>query len=139
MAGEKEFRVTIMTPERMLFEGDADFLEMTAGEGEIGIYRGHAPTSCILIPGALRIYRGKAEKTAAVHGGFAEILQEEVRILAETAEWPEEIDVGRARKAKARAEKRLEEKKPETDLPRAEAAFRRALIRLETAERIVGG
>ena len=135
MAGEKEFLVRVMTPERMLFEGDADFLEMTASEGEIGVYRGHAPTSCILMPGALRIYRGEEEKTAAVHGGFAEILQEEVRILAETAEWPEEIDVGRARKAKARAEKRLEEKKPETDLLRAEAALRRALIRLEVAEK----
>ena len=69
-------------------------------------------------------------KEAALHAGFAEILQDEVVILAEIIEWPEEIDAGRAEAAKERAEERIRSKTPETDILRAETALQRALARI---------
>lgn len=130
---KKNFRLQIMTPERIFFDGQADFVEMTTSEGEIGIYRNHVPTTCILMPGPLRIYDGDQEKTAAVHAGFVEILQDSVRVLAEIAEWPEEIDLNRAEEARIRAERRLKGDDPDANLARAEIALRRALTRLEVA------
>ncbi|RZS94429.1 ATP synthase F1 subunit epsilon [Cuneatibacter caecimuris] len=130
---KKYFRLQIMTPERIFFDGQADFVEMTTSEGEIGIYRNHVPTTCILMPGPLRIYDGDQEKTAAVHAGFVEILQDSVRVLAEIAEWPEEIDLNRAEEARIRAERRLKGDDPDANLARAEIALRRALTRLEVA------
>ena len=64
------------------------------------------------------------------HAGFAEILQEEVVILAEIVEWPEEIDLDRAKAARDRAEERIHSKTPETDVMRAETALQRALARI---------
>lgn len=130
---KKYFRLQIMTPERIFFDGQADFVEMTTSEGEIGIYRNHVPTTCILMPGPLRIYDGDQEKTAAVHAGFVEILQDSVRVLAEIAEWPEEIDLNRAEEARIRAERRLKGDDPDANLARTEIALRRALTRLEVA------
>lgn len=130
---KKYFRLQIMTPERIFFDGQADFVEMTTSEGEIGIYRNHVPTTCILMPGPLRVYDGDQEKTAAVHAGFVEILQDSVRVLAEIAEWPEEIDLNRAEEARIRAERRLKGDDPDANLARAEIALRRALTRLEVA------
>ena len=73
----------------------------------------------------------KGVKKAALHTGFAEILQESITILAEDAEWPDEIDVARAEAAKARAEERIRERNPETDLARAQTALLRAIARIE--------
>ena len=81
----------------------------------------------LLTPGALIIHRGDDEIVAAVHSGFVEILGDKVTLLAEIAEWPEEIDVSRAEAAKARAEEHIANKTMETDLKRAELALRRAL------------
>ena len=84
----------------------------------------------IVNPGILTITEEEGTKEAALHAGFAEILQEEVVILAEIIEWPEEIDLDRAQAAKERAEERLRSKTPETDILRAETALQRALARI---------
>ena len=70
-----------------------------------------------------------------MHTGFAEILPDRVTILAEIAEWPDEIDADRAQAALERAEKRLEERRPETDLMRAELALKKALARTSIAHK----
>ncbi len=69
-------------------------------------------------------------KNAALMSGFIEILPEKIVIMAEVVEWPEEIDTSRAEEAKIRAERRLKEQSGKIDNARAEAALRRALIRL---------
>ena len=84
----------------------------------------------IISPGILTITEAEGTKEAALHAGFAEILQDEVVILAEVIEWPEEIDIDRAEAAKERAEERLRSKTPETDLLRAETALQRSLARI---------
>ena len=84
----------------------------------------------IVSPGILTITGEEGTKEAALHAGFVEILQDEVVILAEIIEWPDEIDRDRAEAARARAEERLRTKTPETDILRAETALQRALARI---------
>ena len=129
------FKVKIITPDRIFYEGEAEFLEFSTAAGDIGVYAKHIPMTTVLAPGAVIIHKDDDEVVAAVHSGFAEILGDKVTLLAEIAEWPEEIDVSRAEAAKARAEEHIANKAMETDLKRAELALRRALTRIDLAER----
>lgn len=130
MADNNLFKLKIITPDRVFYEGEASMVEFNTTEGEIGIYKEHVPTTVIVSPGILTITEPEETKEAALHAGFAEILQDEVVILAEIIEWPEEIDLERAEAAKDRAEERLHSKTPETDVLRAETALQRALARI---------
>ncbi len=130
MADNNLFTLKIITPDRVFYEGPVSMVEFNTTEGEIGIYKKHVPMTVIVNPGILTITEEEWTKEAALHAGFAEILQEEVVILAEIIEWPEEIDLDRAQAAKERAEERLRSKTPETDILRAETALQRALARI---------
>ena len=128
---EMSFKLNIVEPDGVFYEGEIDMLEFNTTEGEIGVLPGHIPMTVIIKPGIVTIYEtGKDEKKAAVHAGFAEILQDKVTILAEIAEWPEEIDTERAEAAYERAQERLQQKDPGTDMVRAEAALLRAMARI---------
>ncbi len=128
----KNFEVQIITPDRVFYSGQAEMIEFNTSEGEIGVYKNHIPLTTLLAPGivTIKIHGSEVEKKAAVHTGFAEILGEKVTILAEEAEWPDEIDLERAKAAMERAKKRLEERKPETDIMRAELALKKSLVRI---------
>lgn len=130
MADNNLFTLRIITPDRVFFEGPVSMVEFNTTEGEIGIYKKHVPTTVIVSPGILTITGEEGTKEAALHAGFVEILQDEVVILAEIIEWPDEIDKDRAEAARARAEERLRTKTPETDILRAETALQRALARI---------
>lgn len=130
MADERNFRLKVITPERVFYEGDVNMVELNTTEGEIGIYKGHVPMTVIVSPGILTISENDRARNAALHAGFVEILQDKVTILAEIVEWPEEIDKQRAEAAKARAEERLRTKAPETDVLRAEIALKKAIARI---------
>ena len=132
MADNNLFTLRIITPDRVIYEGEVSMVEFNTTEGEIGVYKKHVPTTVIVSPGILTITEDGGTKEAALHAGFAEILQDEVVILAEIVEWPGEIDLERAEAAKARAEERLRSKTPETDILRAETALQRALARIHT-------
>ena len=131
--GNRVFKIEIITPDRVFYTGEADFLEFTTTDGAIGVYKDHIPPTTVLAPGIVTIHNGDDIKTAAVHAGFAEILGDRVSLLAEVAEWPDEIDVERAEAAKARAEERLQNHTADVDMKRAEFALRKALIRIDTA------
>lgn len=133
MADNKYFKVKVITPDRIFFEGDADLLELKTSEGDIGILAGHIPLTAILAPGVMRITKDGEGKEAALLDGFVEILQDRVTVLAEACEWPDEIDENRAKEAKIRAERRLSE--GDGDLARAEMALRRALTRIDVVGR----
>lgn len=132
MEDERNFRLKIITPERVFYEGDVHMVEFNTTEGEIGIYKNHIPMTVIISPGILMISESDRARNAALHAGFAEIVQDSVTILAEVIEWPDEIDIKRAEAAKERAEKRLRSKTPETDVLRAETALQRAIARIHT-------
>lgn len=130
MAEGNTFLLKIITPDRIFYEGEASMVEFNTTEGEIGIYREHVPTTVIVAPGILTITEDGGEKDAALHAGFAEILQDKVTIMAEVIEWPAEIDLERAEEARRRAEERLASKTPETDVARAETALQRSIARI---------
>ena len=130
MADENRFVIRIITPDRVFYEGKAEMVEFNTVEGEVGIYKNHIPMTMIIKPGILCITDGEEEKIAALHAGFVEVLPDKITILAEIIEWPDEIDVERAEAAKERAEKRLREKNPATEMVRAEAALQRSIARI---------
>lgn len=130
MAGGKEIALRIITPERVFYEGAADMIEFNTTEGEIGVLPGHIPMTVIIMPGVLTIHEAQGEKWAALHSGFAEILPDQVTILAEVVEWPDEINRTRAEAARERAETRIRTKASGTDIARAETALKRAVARI---------
>ncbi len=121
-------KLKIVAPERIFYEGDTSFLEFTTTEGEVGIYPQHIPLTAIIAPGVLKIHEGDAVKEAALMSGFVQILKDSVTILAESVEWPEEIDANRAKEAEIRARRRINDEDG-IDMDRAELALKRALIR----------
>ena len=131
MADKNGFLLRIITPDRVFYENQVDMVEFNTTEGEVGILPGHIPMTVIVKPGVLCIGEPEGEKLAALHAGFAEILPEGVTILAETIEWPGEIDENRAKSAMERAERRLQGKAANTDLARAETALQRAIARIQ--------
>ena len=131
---EKMFPVKVITPDRVFYSGEAEMIEFSTSSGQIGVYKKHIPLTTVLSPGAVIIHEADGEKVAAVHAGFAEVLPDQVTLLAETAEWAEEIDVARAEAAKKQAEERLQARTEKVDIKRAEFALRRALTRIDVKD-----
>ena len=130
----EKFELKIIKPDGMFFDGQSDFLEFVSIEGEMGVYANHIPLTTILDAGVVKIHDGNEVKKAAVLGGFVEILQDKITMLAEDAQWPEEIDVERAKEARKRAEERLQKKESGMDMVRAEAALKRAVARIRATK-----
>jgi F-type H+-transporting ATPase subunit epsilon len=99
--------VAVISPERTVFEGAADLVVAPAWDGEIGILRGHAPLMAVLGTGGMRVTRGGAVEHFHVSGGFLEVRDDQVSVLAEVAERPDEIDAARARLSREHLEKQL--------------------------------
>ena len=135
MADERYFDLEIITPDRVFWKGQAFMLELNTTEGQVGIYKRHIPMTMILEPGIMTIHLEGENKEAAVHAGFLEILPEKITVMAEVAEWPEEIDVNRAKEAEARAQRRIQAHDPSINMSRAELALKRALVRLDLGEK----
>ena len=119
-----KIRLRVVTPSRMLLDEEVD--EVTA-PGELGEFG-------VLVPGELSYKQGATKTTLAVSGGYAEVLDNVMTVLAPAAEFAGEIDAARAQRAKERAEKMLAELSlEEKDWEMAEAALQRALARLQIA------
>ena len=129
-----KFELKIIKPDGVFFEGEATFLEFTSVKGDMGVYASHIPLTTILEPCVVKIHNEKEVKKAVVTGGFVEILKHKITVLAEDAQWPEEIDVERAKEAKKRAEERLQKKETGIDMVRAEAALKRAVARIRATK-----
>jgi len=128
--------VQILTPDGVLFEADDAALVVAPGEGgDLGVEPNHTNLITTLRVGEARIRAGGDEHRFATHGGFLEATPTRVRIVVDAAERAAEIDVERARLARRRAKRRLKRPKKDTDITRAEAALKRALLRLDIAEK----
>lgn len=123
-------KLQVICPDRIFYEGEVSMVELNTTEGEVGIYPRHIPLTSILTPGILTITEEGGLKNAALHAGFVQILPDKVTVMAEAAEWPNEIDLDRAEAAKDRAEERIREKNSKTDMARAETALQRAIARI---------
>ena len=128
-------QLTVVTPERSLVNEQVDELQIPGAEGYLGVLPGHAPLFTELKVGELSYRKGGTWTSLAVAWGFAEVLPDQVRILAETAERAHEIDLERAARAKDRAEQRLMRGGDDVDYDRARVALQRALIRIQVGRK----
>ena len=135
MADTKAFKLKIYQPTRTFYDGEADMVELVTSEGEIGVYAGHIPVTSIVAPGVLRIHRDGEVREASLLDGFIKIDGDEVVIISEACEWPEEIDVNRAEEARVRAERRIKGGGMGVDMNRAEVALKKSLVRLRLARK----
>jgi len=131
--------VELVTAERsVLSETDVDMVIAPASEGDVGILPRHAPLLATLRPGTLRIKKDGAESEMAVSGGFLQVNQDRVLILADAAERAEEIDAQRAEEARKRAEGALAEASKggsPAQVQAARSALRLSMVRLTVARR----
>ena len=130
---EKTFRLEIISPDRIFYTNDVLMVEYNTVEGEVGVYAEHIPMTQIIAPGRLIITEENGQRTAALLSGFVEITPDKVTILAEAVEWPQNIDIARAERARDRAQQILSAEEDEQTLLLAEAALKRALVRLDIA------
>ena len=129
-------QLEIATPVRLVVSDMVDEVIAPGSEGYFGVLRGHAPFLTTLGVGELTSRKGRDEYHLAVAGGFAEVRNDKVIVLADSAERPKEIDRERAERARHRAEQRLGGRgQEEIDYARCTAALARALTRLHVAGR----
>lgn len=129
------FKLEVVSPDRIFYTGDVEMVEMNTIDGEMGVYAGHIPTTTIVAPGTLRIHEEGEVKEAVLLEGIIKILGDNMTILAEACEWPEEIDMARANEAKIRAERRLKGLDGEVNVDRATIALRRSIARIQLGEK----
>ena len=129
--------VDVITAERVVFsDTDIDAVVAPGAVGELTVLPEHASLITSLVPGEVRIQKAGADETyMVVTGGFLEVRDDKVIILAENAEKADEIDVARAQAARERAERSLGSREAAVDLSRVQAELRRSLIRLKVADR----
>jgi len=128
--------VEIVTAERVVYsETGVDEVVAPGSEGEFAVLPQHAAFITSLAPGELRIMKGGEEEAMAITGGFFEVRNDRVVVLADAAERVEEIDIARAEEARRRAEETLREREELVDLAATQASLMRALARLRVAEK----
>ena len=134
MMAEKTFHLEIVTPKRIVFKGEVISFTAPGMEGGFQVLHSHAPLLASVKIGRVKMSdAGGHEYPYAVSGGFVEVRENNVILLAETAERTDEIDMERVKAARDRALKRLAEKYPTIDIERAKLALSRALNRLKVA------
>jgi F-type H+-transporting ATPase subunit epsilon len=133
---EGSIHLIIVTPERALVDEHVDEVQVPGAEGYLGILPGHAALFSELKVGELGYRKDNRWYWLSVAWGFAEILNDELRVLAETAERAHEIDLDRANRAKERAEQRIARGGEDIDYRRALVALERALIRIQVSRKV---
>jgi F-type H+-transporting ATPase subunit epsilon len=130
-------KLEIVTAERLVLADDnIDMVVAPSVDGEVGILPHHAPLIAVLQIGELRVKKGADEQSIVVAGGFMEVLDDKVTILADTAERSEEIDVAAAEQARTRAQETLTNRDAgQADLEMAQAAMRLSALRLRIGQR----
>ena len=125
----------ILTAERRVYSDEVDMVVAPGQLGELGVLPSHAPLLTPLQPGELRIKKGGEEVAIAVSGGFLEMFQDRLTVLADAAERADEIDVERAQRAMDQAQEQIKTGATDADLAVALAAIRRSQLRMKVAER----
>ena len=127
-------KLRVVTPERQLVEAEAEAVQLPGAEGYLGILPGHAPLITLLKTGVLSYRRGGREEAWAIASGLAEISDDRVSVLADSAEGPEDIDAAAAERERAEAEREMGTAGADT-LPEVTARFELAAARLAVVRR----
>jgi F-type H+-transporting ATPase subunit epsilon len=121
----------LCAPERAAIELQATEVTIPGGGGVFTVLPNHTPLLSTVLPGVLMVYTTEGEERVfSVNGGFAEVMDNKVLVLAQTAEQSDEIDIERAESARDRAETLLSKRDETIDMVRAEAALERAMARI---------
>ena len=128
--------IELVTGERVVYkQDDVDMVVAPGAEGTLGILPNHAALISLLDSGELRVKKGGQEESLVVFGGFIEVVDNRVIVLADTAERASEIDLDRAEQARLRAEEAIRRQQDQIDIAEADAALRRAALRLRIGQR----
>jgi F-type H+-transporting ATPase subunit epsilon len=130
--GKNKFKLQIITPLKQILDEEVESVILRTTEGDMGVLYDHQPTVALLSYNTISYTQEGKSKQATTMGGFAEINGDKVVILTDASEFPEEIDVERAQKAKERAKERLSQSN--IDKARAEIALKKAITRLRLKE-----
>lgn len=129
------FKLDIISSDRQFFSGECESLVLPAMDGEHGVLPGHEEMITAIVSGVCRIKTGGEWKEVAVSEGFADIMADRhVMVIVDTAEWPEEIDINRAERAKQRAADKLRQKQSLREYYHTQAALSRAMTRLKVTK-----
>lgn len=129
-----QFNIEIITPERNFFSSEIEAISLTTLTGRIQILAHHIAYATGIMPCMIKIRENGTVKYATITGGFLEFTSNKATILADGAEWPEEIDVNRAEEALKRAKEKLRTKDDNLDKKRAQMALMRSLARIKVGE-----
>jgi F-type H+-transporting ATPase subunit epsilon len=129
-----KIRLRVVTPSRLLLDEEVDEVTAPGALGEFGVLPNHIAFLSLLEPGEMSYKQGATKHYLSISGGYAEVLDNVMTVLAPAAEFAAEIDTGRAQRAKERAEKRMTELNfEEKEFGTNEVALRRAQARLQVA------
>ena len=131
----KEFNLKITTCDRSFYSGPCESIVLPAIDGEHGVLADHEPMVTAIVSGECRFTANGKQNIIAVGLGFAEIKPEQVEVIVDTAEYPEEIDARRAEEAKIRAEEAMRQKQSILEYNHSQAALSRAMTRLKVKGR----
>ena len=131
-----KIKLRVVTPSRLMFDEEVDEVTAVGELGEFGVLPNHISFLSTLVPGELSYKQGANKRILALSGGYAEVLDNVMTVLAPAAEFGSEIDSARAQRAKERAEKQMAElNREDKDFELAEVALQRALVRLQVASK----
>jgi len=133
MAAPSKFNLRITTPDNVKYNEDAELVIMRCITGDMGIMAGHEATSAILDYGVLRIIKDEEERRMAVFGGIAQVGGNTLTILANDAQWPEDIDIAFVEAERERMARRSQESLDDLTIQRDQILMRRTLVQMEVS------
>lgn len=131
----KKFKIKVLTPEGVVFEGSADYVSIPGQVGVLGVLAGHTPLFSVIEHGELVIKNGIETVHLSVSGGFVDIGTDHVTALTDSALRSEDLDEEKIKEAKQKAEERLRERLSRQEYLAAEAQLRKILIDLKVSDR----
>jgi len=132
MAAEN-LRLRIVTPENVKYDANVDMVIMRCTTGDMGILPNHEACMAILDYGVLRILNGADERRMAVYGGIAQVRDNLVTVLANGAQWPEDIDRQQAEADRRESERHLQETLNDAQIHKEQVIMRRSLVQIEVS------
>ena len=128
-----KLHLRVATPENIKYDDEAEMVIMRCITGDMGILPHHEPTSAILDFGVLRIMNDGSQRRMAIFGGIAQINNNVLTILANDAQWPEDIDIAFVESERERMTRRMQENVDDLDIARDQVLMRRTLVQIEVS------
>jgi len=129
----RKLHLRIATPDNVKYDEEAEMVIMRCITGDMGILADHEPTSAILDYGVLRILNNEEERRMAVFGGVAQVGENKVTILANDAQWPEDIDIAFVEAERERMARRTQDAADDLTIARDQILMRRTLVQIEVS------